>query len=262
MASGGFFRKLRILFLLFVLFIVAMDAYLTKVRTTDWDHPLRIVIYPINGDNSEVSAHYIDGLDNEVFMPIQDYMVEEAGEYKLPLKKPVLVALGPQISELPPKPPVDRNMLKTMWWSLRLRYWVFSVDTYDGPPANIRVFVVYHDPEATRRLAHSLGLEKGLIGVVNAYAHKKHEGKNNVVIAHEFLHTVGASDKYDINSGAPIHPDGFVDPEQKPLYPQLYAEIMAGVIPKSPTDWVMPKKLSQTLIGYKTAQEINWIQQP
>lgn len=261
MASGNFFRKLRILFLLFVLVLVAGDYWLTKVRSTDWDTPLRIVIYPINGDGSETSANYIDELDESIFEPVEAYLAEEAQEYELALNEPVIVAMGPVIDELPPQPPIDRSPLKVMWWSLKMRYWVFSMDEYQGPPANVRMFVIYYDPDDHDRLKHSLGLEKGLIGVVNAYASKKFAGKNNIVLVHEFLHTVGASDKYDLANGAPIFPAGFVDPEKEPLYPQDFAEIMAGVIPVGETEWVMPKKLDQTLIGYQTAREINWVQE-
>jgi hypothetical protein len=142
-----------------------------------------------------------------------------------------------------------------------MRFWVFNVDTYKGPPASIRMFVVYFDPDRHDRLKHSLGLEKGLIGVVNAYADKEYAGKNNIVISHEFLHTVGASDKYDLASGEPLYPTGFVDPDKNPRYPQDFAEIMAGVIPIAKDDWVMPEKMDQTIIGYDTAREINWIQE-
>jgi hypothetical protein len=261
MASGGFFKKLRILFLLFVLVLVAGDYWLTKIRSTDWDAPLRIVVYPINGDGSAVSKEYIAELDETVFAPVETYLAEESAEYELTLKEPVTVTMGPVINELPPVPPADRHPLKVMWWSLKMRFWVFNVDEYNGPPANIRMFVLYYDPDKHERLNHSLGLEKGLIGVVNAYASKKFAGKNNIVLCHEFLHTVGASDKYHLATGEPVFPSGFVEPDKQPLYPQQLAEIMAGVIPVSEHEWIMPEKLDQTVIGYDTALEINWVQQ-
>jgi len=260
MAAGSFFKKLRILFLLFVLILVAGDYWLTKIRSTDWDSPLRIVVYPINGDGSEVSEEYIAHLEESVFEPVESYFMEESEAFELPLKEPVIVAMGPVVRELPPAPPKDRNPLRVMWWSLKMRFWVFNIDEYQGPPANVRMFVLYFNPKEHERLDHSLGLEKGLIGVVNAYASKKYAGKNNIVLAHEFLHTVGASDKYQLSSGEPIYPTGFVDPDKKPLYPQEYAEIMAGVIPVSASEWIMPETLDQTLIGRNTAREINWIQ--
>jgi hypothetical protein len=259
MAAGGFFKKLRILFLLFVLFIVTGDYWLTKLRSTDWDNSLRIVIYPINGDGSETSRQYIEQLTEATFEPVESFLASEAHEYNVAIDRPVIATLGPQVNELPPQPPVDRNVLKVMWWSLKMRFWVFSVDNYKGPPADIRMFVVYYDPGDHDRLQHSLGLEKGLIGVVNAFASKKLENKNNIVLTHEFLHTVGATDKYDLRTGEPLFPEGFVDPDKKPLYPQEFAEIMAGVLPIAKDEWIMPDKLDDTIIGNKTAGEINWI---
>ena len=52
-----------------------------------------------------------------------------------------------------------------------------------------------------------------------------------MVIAHELLHTLGASDKYDPQSLAPIFPDGYAEPDRQPSHPQRMAEIMAGRIP-------------------------------
>ena len=94
---------------------------------------------------------------------------------------------------------------------------------------------------------------------MNAFAADKYADKNNIVIAHEFLHTVGATDKYLMETGEPVFPIGFVEPDKTPLYPQDFAEIMAGVIPVGEQEWVMPDNLDQTIIGYETAKEINWI---
>ncbi len=45
---------------------------------TDWDKALWVVIYPINGDNSNVTSEYIDILDVETFEPITLFFAEEA----------------------------------------------------------------------------------------------------------------------------------------------------------------------------------------
>ena len=54
----------------------------------------------------------------------------------------------------------------------------------------MRLFVVYFDPATSRTLAHSTGIQKGMLGIVNAFASADQEGSNAVVIAHELLHTV------------------------------------------------------------------------
>jgi hypothetical protein len=121
------------------------------------------------------------------------------------------------------------------------------------------MFVIYHDPARVSRVAHSLGLQKGLIGVVNAFASDDQAAQNNIVITHELLHTVGATDKYDLATNEPSHPDGYAEPNKDPLLPQTFAEIMAGRIPSSAAQSEMPSSLDKVLVGTKTAREINWL---
>ena len=119
--------------------------------------------------------------------------------------------------------------------------------------------MVYYDPDGHTTLAHSLGLQKGFLGVINGFGEASYVGRNNVVLAHEMLHTLGASDKYDLHNSRPIFPEGFADPDSPTQYPQQRAEIMAGRIPISSTEFKMPDELSQTVIGELTAREIGWI---
>jgi len=83
--------------------------------------------------------------------------------------------------------------------------------------------------------------------------------RNNVVIAHEMLHTVGASDKYDVSTKLPVYPVGYADLNRVPLHPQSKAEIMAGRIPLSEQEAVMPSGLKSTMVGETTAIEIRWL---
>lgn len=253
------FKKLRIAFLLVLLLFVAGNAWLNKVRTTTWDRPLWVVVYPINGDASAASSRYIGRLRQDTFQSIEEFMGREASRHSLKLGNPVTIKLAPEVAALPPRPPRDGNMLGIMWWSLKMRYWAFRADSYDGPAPDIRMFVVYYDPATHDVLNHSFGLEKALVGVVNAYADDKLASRNNVVIAHEFLHTVGATDKYDIATNQPVYPDGYAAPDQQPRFPQKDAEIMGGRIPLSASKAEMPPGLNRAAIGGKTAREINWV---
>jgi len=82
--------------------------------------------------------------------------------------------------------------------------------------------------------------------------------QNNVVIAHELLHTLGATDKYDPGSNQPRFPDGYAEPGRQPRLPQEYAEIMAGRTPLSATQSVTPDGLEHARVGPATAAEIRW----
>ncbi len=255
-------KKLRIGILLFIFFLVAADTYMTKYRAVSWDDTLWVAIYPINVDNDPQIEKYIAGLSNRSFAKIESFFVEEAEEFKLALKKPFELLIAHTVDELPPAPPGSQkgessNMFQIGWWSLKLRYWAARHDESDFSP-HIKIFVIYHSYEKEEQLAHSLGMEKGMIGVVHAYAHREMEGKNNLVIAHEILHTIGATDKYDPATGEPIFPDGYAEPDKNPRYPQRYTELMGGRTPLSEEVSVMPRRLNSVLIGARTAAEINW----
>jgi hypothetical protein len=254
------FKQFRILILLLVLLLVAVGTWLTKLRTTSWEKPLVVAIYPINGDGSAKSADYIEHLTLSEFDDIEHFFAEEAEQYRLAVKQPVDIVMGPVLTEQPPAPPKDRNVLGVMWWSLKMRLWAWQVGRDYGPPAHIQMFVLYHDPKLNPRVAHSLGLQKGLLGVVHVFAGDKQAAGNNVVIAHELLHTVGASDKYQPQTNQPIFPIGYAEPDKEPVLPQEFAEIMAGRIPLSASKFRQARSLNEVLVGEYTALEINWIE--
>lgn len=257
------FRIIRLTILVGVLVFVAAGAYLSRIRSTDWNTPLWIAIHPINADGSEVTTAYIAGLSNDTFSAIEEFMQREAGRYQLSLTEPVRVELYDEIAESPPLLDRKGSVLSRAWWSLRLRYWAWRTGIDGGhPPPDIRIFVLYHDPALTASVPHSLGLQKALVGVVYAFADRDMTGSNNIVIAHEFLHTVGATDKYNPGDDRPMFPDGYADPDQQPLLPQKRTEVMAGRRMLNEQEWEMPTGLGQVVIGPQTASEINWIAQP
>jgi hypothetical protein len=255
------FRLIRTTILILILINVAVGTWLTRVRSTSWEHPLRVMMFPINADGSSGAAAYIAGLRQADFQPIADFMRGEAQRHGVSAYAPVDVYLGAEIAGRPPDPPFGGNALQVALWSLQMRYWAWRHADFDGPAPDVRIFVLYHDPEEVSRVAHSLGLQKGLIGVVNAFASEEQAGQNNVIIAHELLHTVGATDKYDTRSGSnmPAWPDGFAEPDKDPVLPQEYAEIMGGRIPVSEGEAHIPESLDQVLVGATTAREINWV---
>jgi len=245
--------------LLYILILVAVSHWLTTQRTTSWERPLSVAVYPINGDGSERSARYIKSLEWDSFKVIDEFMAEEAKHYGMQIEEPVHIVLAGAIEDQPPMPPDGGNVLQIMLWSLQLRYWSWSLDRgADNTSSDIEIYVRYFDPDTSPRLDHSLGLQKGLIGVVNAFADPQQAGSNKVIIAHELLHTLGASDKYDPATGQPVYPSGYAEPQANPQLPQRLAELMGGRIPISATESRIPRSLEQVLIGIATGQEIRW----
>ena len=251
------FKAIRIFILLVILIAVAVSTHLSKARSTDWNNSLYIKIYPINADGSVEAEKYIADLEIDDFAAIEEFVQREIGRYGHTLDRPVRVSLGERIGEQPPLVGDPRSVLDVILWSLRIRWWAHSVASHqDDPAPDVRMFVRYHTPQDTQLLENSVGLQKGMVGVVNAFASRRYRGMNNVVIAHEFLHTLGATDKYSMLDGQPAFPDGIAEPDRNPLYPQRYAEIMGGRIAIAENDSVVPKNLTYTLVGPATAAEI------
>lgn len=252
------FKAIRISILLFILIFVAISSWLTQARSTDWNNSLWVKIYPINGDGSDASEQYIDRLRVEDFAGIEEFVDTEVSRYGKNLPQPLRIELGSPIAEQPPQLPDSLSMLDVILWSLKMRWWASrTAGEQDSIEPDVRMFVRYHAPEHTVLLENSVGLQKGMIGMVNAFASRRQRGVNNVIIAHEFLHTLGATDKYDASDGQPHFPDGIADPDRKPLYPQRMAEIMGGRIALAHDDAVIPKNLGYAMIGPLTASEIN-----
>jgi hypothetical protein len=253
------FKAVRVTILLFILVVVGSVTWVTKYRALKWDKSLDVVIYPINADKSEVTRTYIASLQRETFQPIASLMQDEAKRYGLQNNEPVTVWLAPEIDAMPPAPPMGGNVFSIMTWSLKLRYWASQNDHFERTKPNIRLFALFHDPARTPVLAHSLGLEKGMLGVANVFASRRQAGSNNVVLAHEMLHTLGATDKYDLQTTLPIFPDGYAEPNKEPRYPQELAELMGGRIPVSAGRAEIPDDLAQCTVGAATARELKWL---
>ena len=253
------FRSLRLYVLFACLLFSAVYTVHQLKYSRGWHVPLPVVIYPINADGSDATARYIERLSLDDFEDIQHWFEREARRFELVNPKPVEIALGTQIDNLPPELPSYNNMFVNMVWGLSFRWWVFRHAPDDSQGlARVRVFVLYHG-DRLKRLPHSLGLQKGLLGLVNAYSLPSQSRQNNVVIAHEVLHTVGAVDKYRYD-GHPVFPVGYGNPDRKPLHPQRSAEIMAGRIALSFGRSQMAHSLRSAVVGPDTAREINWVQ--
>lgn len=251
------FKAIRIAILLLVLLFVSLSTYLTQARSTDWNNSLYVKVYPINADGSAASTRYIADLDERTFSGIEEFLSRETGRYGHSLERPVRIRLGREVFDQPPSLNGDVSRLGIMWWSLRMRWWASRVTSdQDRPDPDVRIFVRYHAPSSRFVLENSVGLQKGMVGIVNGYASHRQRGANNVIIAHEFLHTLGATDKYNPADGIPLFPEGYADPAKKPLYPQRDAEIMGGRIPVSEHDAMVPKSLKYAVIGEQTAREI------
>jgi len=253
------FATVRITVLLMALLFFGFLSLTQLVYTRNWNQTINVTVLPINADGHLVTSDYINTLNTDTFSIIDKWAEREARRHNLDLETPFKVTLGEQINELPPPWPANDNWMAVLVWGLRFRWWAYqqTKDSHEGL-TTVRMFVMYHEGDSDEPLAHSLGMQKGLLGLVHAYALHEQTNQNNVVIAHELLHTVGASDKYS-QYGSPQFPSGYAEMYRDPLFPQRYAEIMAGRIPTSEFTSYMAESLRSAQINEYTALEINWI---
>jgi hypothetical protein len=250
-------RNLRYLILLSILLFVAVNEALMKMRSTSWENPLWVRIYAVNGDGRSATDAYIDSLTSGDFQGIEKFVNFEARRYGISIDA-IDVEYQGRLDSHPPQPPTGESIPENMWWSLAFRAWAWRrAWSSSADEGDVELFVSYHDTATTDSLRHSVGLRGGMIGIINGFAHDSYRGSNNVVIIHELMHTLGATDKYDAG-GMPQHPAGFAEPYRSPLFPQQKAEIMGGRIPLSENQSRMPESLKQVVIGPITAIEINW----
>jgi len=251
-------KILRIFILLVILGTVVQQSFLDKADLS-WKHNFYVALYPVNADGSSAVADYIKTLTKDDFEHMETYFAEEGVRYNLGMNRPIAVELGEVVTEIPPAPPNNGSIFQTMLWSLKFRWFAWNNSPKVPVKPDIRLYLLYHDPATSSVLAHSTALNKGRVGRVNLFGDKSYNKQNLVVAAHELLHTLTATDKYDLSTGLPIYPDGYAEPDKQPRYPQSFAELMGGYVPLEETKNVIPQSLDQTLIGAKTAREIGWL---
>ncbi len=251
-------RMFRISILLIMLVIAAGVSWGDRFRTTTWTDTLWIGIFPVNGDGSPATDRYIATLTPGQFADIEEFFQREAGFFGVAIERPVKLELQPPVAEPPPALDPGAGALARIAWSLQARYYAWR--SAGDALADIRVFVLFHDPASVNSVPHSIGLQKGLLGIAHAFADPGMNAANNIVIVHEVMHTLGATDKYDPATNLPVFPEGYGDPQAQPRYPQEAAEIMAGRTALSATEAVMPARLAEIVVGQGTAAEINWIE--
>lgn len=261
MARRTFLGTLRLALLLVVLACVALGAWLDRSRSRDWDGTLRVTVYPAAATGDEIARSHAAGLTADDFAAVGAFFVGQSREYGVAVDPPLRIRVSHAASGLPPALPDRPGPLTIALWSLRLRWYAARVAWKDSLPSpDIQIFATFSPigPDAGP-LPDSVGLSKGLVAVAHLYAGKQAAGSNQVVLAHELLHTLGATDKYERATGQPRVPEGLGEPDRKPLYPQRIGEIMAGRIATGPQAATIAQELSVMRVGPLTAREIGWV---
>jgi hypothetical protein len=72
------FRLLRIIGLLLVLLVVAGVSLQDAYQATAWEHPLRVTVYPVDGDGSPVTSAWVASLESRHYAAVEAFFRREA----------------------------------------------------------------------------------------------------------------------------------------------------------------------------------------
>jgi hypothetical protein len=242
------FKLVRVVILLSILFVVLLSTWMNERRLANWERPIWVTVYPMVADEAPATRAHVKSIEESTFASVNHFFERDLRLYGVSLTPPFNFQVAP-VSAIGV-------------WSLKMRWWVWRMQRNDGLTAgDIQLFVFYHASGADSEMKISVGMRKGMYGLVKAYTGQSLQEQNNLVIAHELLHVLGATDKYQPATGDPDYPSGYAEPDRQPLYPQVTAEIMGGRIPLSPYESVMPASLAQCRMGHKTAEEIGLFSQ-
>ncbi len=260
---GRFFFRTRVWVLSSVLLAVAVWALL-EVRSRrarrDWDHTVSVAVVilqlaPLNETALPALRNRSRTMETRLASELQRYRPGAPSPFSLSLIGPVAVTQPPP--ELGGDGFAERALhAYAQWRYLRDINVVAGVD----PSAfDSRIYLTARPATAAApALVEGASEDGGRVGTVQVDLDAAMADFALIVVTHELLHTLGATDKYDA-AGKVKAPGGLAEPDAKPLYPQRFVEIMARNRPLSLTEEKAPDTIADVAVGPATAREIGWI---
>ena len=264
------FFHVRVAVLLVVLCGVLVYAWHdvhSRHARKDWDHTLQIAIVVLRlgpvDDNAIVALRgRIGALDARLAAEKARYLPGAGSNAQKPF---AFTVFGP-VDVAQPAPMAAGDGIGALIrhsWDLK-RYLhaadqtaAVSPDAFDS-----RVYVVVRPPaNAERTAVEGESEQDGRIGTVGVELDESMADFALIVVAHELLHTLGATDKYDATGRTRI-PLGLAEPDRVPMFPQRFVEIMARNVALSANEERVPEGLDELSVGAATAREIGWTRVP
>ncbi len=254
--------RLRVAVLLAVLAVVmawaAADGARRRARTR-WERPLRIAVVLLR--HGEVDDDAVAALIERV-PALAARLREEAARHRaLDFAPFAFEVLGPVDVASPPPRPRGEDWLSLGRYAFELWRYRRGVDGPAGlyPRAYDAVIYAWARPPRSegQRSVEGMSQDGGRFASVEVELTREMADYALFVVAHELMHTLGASDKYD-SAGRTRIPDGLPEPERVPLLPQDRAEVMARSRVVAASEERVPETLEELGVGPLTAREIGW----
>ena len=167
-------RRLRILILLLILLFVALNTYFDRVYSTDWDIPLRVAVYPINGDGTDESRtlHRANATTTTFLRSKRSSSRKLHATASDGTAGPLHASAAAARSAADDRARRGRARHRVV----EPAYAVLGVARARSPraAADVKLFVLYHDPQRSPSLPHSSGLQKGLFAIVQRLRRSRH----------------------------------------------------------------------------------------
>jgi hypothetical protein len=235
-----------------------LDVRSRRART-EWQRPLEVAVALVQ--LGVVDSGALTSL-RAGFPALETRLRDEYHRHGGRLPHPVnFTIFGPvTVDRAPPADP-DGTLLSLAQHAYEQWRWTHAVDVGSNLPArgfDSRIYVLVRPPRDSGRSwvegSSELG---GRVGVARIELSASTVDLALFVVSHELFHTLGASDKYDANGRALI-PDGLVEAERVPLYPQRYAEVMTRNLVIAAGSERPPDSLAELGVGSLTARELGW----
>lgn len=257
------FFRIRVAVLLLTLLLVviyAVSSALLRLSRTDWTRTLSVAVVVVADGPLDPAA--VAALQARV-RALETVLADEERRYLPAGPKPfVITVLGPVAAPSPPPELASDSSLDLLAYTWRRWRWVRAVDAAAATSAGAwdsRIYVVARPPSLDReRFVEGASEQGGRVGIVEVELDVDTVDWALFATAHELLHTLGATDKYDAAGHAQV-PNGLAEPALTPRYPQRFAEVMTRGRATAPTVDAAPESLAELRVGGWTAAEIGWI---
>jgi hypothetical protein len=228
-----------------------------------WVRPLHVGFVllragPVSDDTSDMLRARMTDL--------QTHLEQEFQRWRQTTQVPFIFSVyGPLDISVPPPESYSEKLSDLAYFAYQQWRYLRDVDARAHVPRSeldSRIYLVMRPPNTgDLQFVEGQSEQGGRVGVVNVQLDESMVDFALIVAAHELMHTLGASDKYD-ELGHVLIPDGLAEPDKVPPFPQQYVEVMARNRPISPELEETPEAIEQVRIGRKTAQEIGWVAVP
>lgn len=264
---GRFFR-VRVATLLVVFAGLALHAYRDKAERdarTDWQRTLDVAVVLLLEPPRLRRGEVDPAATREVEVRLDELEARLSAEFQRYRHGPKpfkLSFFGPANVAQPPPEPESESAFDLVTYTYRQWRYTRAVDRalgLDHDAFDCRIYAVARPTSNPRaQLVEGYSQQGGRMGFVRVELNQAMVPLVLAVTAHELMHTLGATDKYD-ERGASRVPEGLAEPELEPLYPQRCVEIMARNRPLARGREVALDSLNELCVGPYTARELRWL---